>query len=253
MKNDKPIKSADRVLDILELLASTGRSMSHGEIARRTGIPKGSLTPLLRNLFHRSYIEQGHDALNFKLGESTYILAQRGAHSRDLVHASKKSLQELVRVSGESAGLNVLRNDMAERIATVRSGNAMLYSMHPGVLQPLYASSSGKVFLAWMPVVEREAYLSRIRLESFTKSTIKSKVELRRQVERVRNERMATSLGEFTSGVAGVSVPVLDSHGRALATVGVVLPLANLDERRLNQLVDTLHAAARQIARAALP
>ena len=104
-----------------------------------------------------------------------------------------------------------------------------------------------------MPVVEREAYLSRIRLESFTKSTIKSKVELRRQVERVRNERMATSLGEFTSGVAGVSVPVLDSHGRALATVGVVLPLANLDERRLNQLVDTLHAAARQIARAALP
>jgi len=50
-----------------------------------------------------------------------------------------------------------------------------------------------------------------------------------------------------------VSVPVLDSHGRALATVGVVLPLANLDERRLNQLVDTLHAAARQIARAALP
>lgn len=253
MTNHRPIKSADRVLTILELLAKTGRAMSHGEIARRTQIPKGSLTPLLRNLLTRGYVEQALDDLHFKLGESTYVLARRGTHSQTLVHASEKSLRDLVKTTGESAGLNVLGSDMAERVAAVTSEHARLYSMHAGVQQPLYASSSGKIFLAWMPKVDREDYLSRTPLQPYTRNTIKSKAVLRRQLEQVREQRVATSLGEFTTGVAGVSVPVLDVHGRAIATVGVVLPLAKLDEPRLDQLSDALHTAARQIARYALP
>lgn len=248
MTDSTTVKSADRVLDLLELLASSGRSMSHGEIARRTGIPKGSLTPLLRNLHSRGYVEHGHDSSHFKLGQSTYILAQRGAHTRDLVHASERPLRQLVDVVGESAGLSVLRQEMAERIATVRSDTAVLYSMHPGVLQPLYASSSGKILLAWLPAAEREACVARIRLEAYTCGTIKSKHVLRLQLQRARHERVATAWGEFTAGVAGVSVPVLDVHGRAVAAVSVVLPIASLDDRRLRELTDALHTTARQIA-----
>lgn len=247
------VKSADRVLDLLELLAGTGRPMTHGEIARRTGIPKGSLTPLLRNLADRGYVEQLPDQAQFRLGEGAHALARHGAHSRDLVEASEPWLQRLMRSTGESASLSVLREDMAERIASVETRRAVLYSVHVGVLQPLYANSAGKVLLAWMPAAQREAYLRRVKLQPRTDQTIRSVPVLRRQLEEVREKGVAWSFGEFTAGVVGVAVPVLDAHGRAVAALGVALPAERLDESRQKKLVDDLRATAREIARALQP
>jgi DNA-binding IclR family transcriptional regulator len=244
------VKSADRVLDVLELLASTGRPMTHGELARRTGIPKGSLTPLLRNLAQRGYVEQLPEVAQFRLGEAAYALARRGARSRDLVELSEPWLQRLMRSTGESASISVLRDDMAERIASVETRRAVLYSVHVGVLQPLYANSAGKVLLAWMPAAEREAYLRRVKLQPRTDQTIRSVAVLRRQLAQVREQGAAWSFGEFTAGVVGVAVPVLDVHGRAIAALGVALPATRLDDSRQKKLVEALRATAREIGRA---
>jgi len=244
------VKSADRVLDVLELLASTGRPMTHGELARRAAIPKSSLTPLLRNLAQRGYVEQLAHTQEFQLGEGTYALARRGAHSRDLVRVSEPWLQQLMHATGESASVSVLREDMAERIASAESSKAVLYSMHVGVLQPLYATSAGKILLAWMPSAEREAYLQRVKLLPRTEQTIRSPAVLRRQLEAIREEGVAWSIGEFTAGITGLAMPVLDVHGRALAAVGVALPASRLDEPRKTKLLDAVRAAAQEIARA---
>jgi DNA-binding IclR family transcriptional regulator len=244
------VKSADRVLDLLELLASTGRPMTHGEIARRTAIPKSSLTPLLRNLASRGYVEPLPDTQRYQLGEATYALARRGASSRELVQASEPLLRRLVRSTGESAGVSVLRNDLAERIASVETSRAVLYAMHAGVLQPLYATSAGKVLLAWMPAAEREAYLRRVKLLPRTGQTLRSVAVLRRQLQQVREEALAFSWGEFTAGVVGMAVPVLDAHGRALAAISVALPASRVDEARRRKLVEALRSASAEISRA---
>lgn len=245
------VKSADRVLDILELLASTGRAMTHAEIARRTRIPKSSLTALLRTLSNRGYIDQSTDSNRFQLGEGAYALARRGAHNRDLLRASQPWLQRLVDSTGESAGLSVLRHDMAERIASAQSPRAVLYSVHVGVMQPLYASSAGKVLLAWLPPADREAYLARVRLEPRTEHTIRSVAVLRRQIQQIREDGVAWSFCEFTAGIVGLAVPILDARGRALATIGLAMPTDRLNEDRKDKLVRTLRTAAREIAVAA--
>ncbi|MDH2240000.1 IclR family transcriptional regulator [Pigmentiphaga sp. GD03639] len=244
------VKSADRVLDLLELLASTGRAMTHAEISRRTGVPKSSLSALLRNLVERGYIEQLQDTQQFQLGEGAYALARRGAHNRDLLRASEPWLQRLMRDTEESAGLSVLRNDMAERIASAQSPNAVLYSVHVGVMQPLYASSAGKVLLAWLPPAEREAYLQRVKLQPRTEQTIRSTTVLRRQLNQIREEGVAWSFSEFTVGIVGLAVPILDVHGRALAALGLALPASRLDDTRKRKLELALRAAAAEIAAA---
>lgn len=244
------VKSADRVLDLLELLAGTGRPMTHSELAHRTGIPKGSLTPLLRNLAERGYAEQLPGTLQYQLGEGAHALARRGAHSRELVKIAQPWLQRLMRATGESAALSVLREDMAERIASAETSRAVLYAMHVGVLQPLYASSVGKVLLAWLPAAEREDYLRRVTLQPRTPQTIRSPAVLRRQLQQVREEGIAWSVGEFTAGVTGMSVPVLDAHGRAVAAISIALPAGRLDEARKKKLSQALRETAKGIAAA---
>jgi DNA-binding IclR family transcriptional regulator len=242
------VKSADRVLDVLELLASTGRVMTHAELARRTGIPKSSLTHLLRTLVQRDYVERAAGSPQFKLGERTYALTRRGAHSRDFVRLSQPWLQRLMRSTGESATLSVLRDDMVERVAAVATSRAVLYSTHVGVLAPLYAVSAGKVLLAWMPPSEREAYLRRVQLLPLTQHTIRSVSVLRRELQAAREKGFAQSYGEFTAGVVGIAVPVLDVHGRALAALGVALPTDRLNETRAPLLLQALRSTAREIA-----
>jgi len=224
--------------------------MTHAEIARRTSVPKSSLTALLHNLVGRGYIEQLPGTQQFQLGEGAYALARRGAHNRDLLRASEPWLRRLMHDTGESAGLSVLRNDMAERIASAQSPNAVLYSVHVGVMQPLYASSAGKVLLAWLPPAEREACLHRVRLQPRTEQTIRSAAVLRRQLHQIREEGVGWSFSEFTVGIVGLAVPILDVHGRALAAVGLALPASRLDDPRRLELVQTLRAAAVEIAAA---
>lgn len=250
VKRPSTVKSADRVLDILETLASVGRGMSHADLSRRTGIPKSSLTPLLRNLVQRGYIETVVGTQDFQLGEQAYALARRGAHNRELARQAQPWLDLLVTKTGESASLSVLRDDMSERIAAAATRRAVLYSTHVGVLAPLYAISAGKVLLAWMAPTEREAYLRRAKLKPRTDKTLRSAAVLRRQLQSVREEGAAWSFGEFTAGVVGVAVPVLDAHGRALAAVGLAMPEERLDETRKAKLLAELRAAAREIAQA---
>ncbi|VCU69597.1 Transcriptional regulator KdgR [Pigmentiphaga humi] len=225
--------------------------MTHAEIARRTAVPKSSLTALLHNLVGRGYIEQLQESQQFQLGEGAYALARRGAHNRDLLRASEPWLQRLMHDTEESAVLSVLRNDMAERIASAQSPNAVLYSVHVGVMQPLYASSAGKVLLAWLPPAERESYLQRVKLQPRTEQTIRSAAVLRRQLQQIREEGVGWSLSEFTAGIVGLAVPVLDVHGRMLAAVGLAMPASRLDDARRQTLVDILRATAMEIAAAA--
>ncbi|GAA5236984.1 IclR family transcriptional regulator [Verticiella sediminum] len=246
------VKSADRALDILELLAASGRSLGHAELARRTGIPKSSLTMMLRNLVDRGYVavDPVEGPTGYRLGDSTYALARQGARVRDIVAVAQPALERLTRRVDESSALYLLRDDMAERVCSARSERALLYAMHVGVRAPLYANSAGKLFLAWKSARERERYLAALDMAPLTDRTLRSPVQLRRQLPRIRQEQAAYSLGEFTPGVAGVSVPVLDPHGKLLAGVGVALPEARLDEPCRQRLLAALRACAAEISAA---
>lgn len=242
------VKSADRVFDLLELLAGTGRAMSHAELSRRTAIPKGSLTALLRNLVARGYVDYLERTQDYRLGERAYELARRGAHHRDLVRLGQPWLDGLVRLTGESAVLMVLRDDMAERIAAAETRRAVLYTTHVGVLSSLYTTSGGKILLAWLPPAEREAYLRKVSLRPRTEKTIRSVSVLRRQLAVIRDAGVAWSWGEFTAGLVGVSVPVLDVHGRAIAALGITLPESRFDESREQALLQALRSTSVRLA-----
>lgn len=242
---DPGVKSADRVLDILELLASTGRDMSHADIARRTGVPKSSLTQLLRTLAARGYVAYDASTQAFRLGDSTHALSRRGARVREIVDLLQGELERLTRETGESSALSLLRDHFAERIASARSSQAVLYAMHAGVRAPLYASSAGKVLLASLPPHERDDYLRSATLRPLTERTVTSAPLLRKQLERVREEDVAYSLGEFVPGIVGVAVPVRDVHRRVLAAVGIALPAARFDAAHEQRLIEALRRSAR--------
>lgn len=241
------VKSAYRTLDILEALAKSDRALTHSELSVRIGVPKSSLTQLLRTLESRAYLESLGPTGPYRLGLSAVNLVRRGLDVQKLVSAASIDMGKLVARTNQSCGLNVLNGDYVERVCAITAPDSVGFAMHVGVRAPLYASSSGKLFLAFMKNEDMESYLERVELRPITQRSLRSIAELRRQIRVAREECAAYSRDEFTNGIVGFSVPILDAHSRMTASLGLAVPTAMFDARRAS-LMKELRLAARAVS-----
>jgi DNA-binding IclR family transcriptional regulator len=217
-----PLKSADRVLDVLELLARRGRGLSHAELAASLNIPKSSLTYLLRNLLARRYLAQEPSDKTFRLGEATFALGRNSQRFR-VVDIAGPFIDRLASEARESSALNVLRDDEVERVYGANASMDLLYDMRVGAKFPLYSTSAGKAILAFLPRNEREAYLARTTFQKITPHTL-SATALRKELQQVSKEGVAYSREESTLGIVGLAVPVLNTNQAPIASINIALP-----------------------------
>jgi DNA-binding IclR family transcriptional regulator len=218
------VKSADRVLDLLELLARAGREMAHNEIGEALQIPKSSLTQLLRNLIARGYVEVTPSGRGYRLGPTLLSLSQSAGQARDLMAQAEASLADITRETGESSALNQLKGDEAEVVATILGPARLVTHMRLGDLAPLYATSGGKAILAYMPSDFQKEYFGRVRFNAATPATLKSASAVRKQLNAIRETGVAYSHEEWTPGIIGIAVPVLDAGNAPVGAINVAVP-----------------------------
>jgi DNA-binding IclR family transcriptional regulator len=110
---------------------------------------------------------------------------------------------------------------------------------------PMHCTGVGKVLLAHAPGEVQERVVAG--LVRITRHTITSPVVLRRQLERVRHDGIATTAEEMSMGACSLAVPVVKASDDAVAAaIGVVVPTLKRDRQRL---LGALQVAARGIGR----
>jgi DNA-binding IclR family transcriptional regulator len=243
----EPVKSAERALDVLELLARRGSGLSHAGIAAALSIPKSSLTQLLRTLVARRYLALDPAQKTYALGEAAAALSRRSAQSIDMVRLAEPILTALTRRTDESSALNLLRGDEIEVVCGANSSLPLLWSMKIGQRAPLYATSGGKTILAYLPRAEQRAYVARVRLATFTPGTLRSVAALEAELAEIRSNGVGYSFEEYSSGIVGIAVPILDSAGAPLASINVAVPAIRYTPPRGEEIAEALKAAAAEL------
>ena len=218
------VKSADRVLDLLELLGRKVKPLSHTDIALALGIPKSSLTQLLRNLVGRGYLAFAPGPNTYALGPAVFALLRHRDGNVDLIAAARPVLERLTAATHESSALSLYRKDCVERVCGVDSPQALTYRMTVGTRFPLYSSSIGKAVLAALPQGERERYLARVKLVPKTEATVKSFAGLRRQLAKAMQEGVTYSHGEHMPGVSAIATAVRRPDGYPVGALNVAIP-----------------------------
>jgi DNA-binding IclR family transcriptional regulator len=219
------VKSADRVLDILELLARAGRPMSHGEIKSVLGLPGSSLTHLLRTLIARDYIRFDPARASYDLGESLVRLARARRNGLDIRALAQTIVERIGKATGESTSFLMLRRGEVERVAGINSTKgALRFVTTLGVRLPAHSVAGGKVMLALLPGAERGEHLSQISFERMSSNTITSRADFEARLAKIAKDRYAHSLGEYDANVVGTAVPVIDGRGFPVGALSVVIP-----------------------------
>jgi DNA-binding IclR family transcriptional regulator len=218
-----PIKSADRVLDVLELLCRRGNAATHAELSQALGIPKSSLTGLAGNLVARGYLEKCPDSI-YRLGPMFFSLLRNGKQVRDVSKIARPQLVWLKKKTREAAAFYLFRGDCVERVDGEEADYPLSYRMTPHVTFPLYSAAAGKAVLNVLQADEQAAYFEQVGLEPKTAQTAGSVNELRKRLRAIGPDKVAISLGEHTDGVNALAIPVLRDDGYPIGALSVVVP-----------------------------
>ena len=101
------------------------------------------------------------------------------------------------------------------------------------------------------PEKERERYLSRVRFEQRTETTVKSLSELRRHLAKVVREGVAYSHGEHIPGVVAIAAAVRRPDAYPIGAINVVIPAirfnASVEASCLRELLTARSALEREL------
>ncbi|MEW6668674.1 MAG: IclR family transcriptional regulator [Thermodesulfobacteriota bacterium] len=216
------IKSASRVVEILELLADARHGMKHKDIAEALTIPKGSLTKLLANLVDSRYLMLDSASRVYKLGSRVLALADSYLSSLDIVQTAQPIVRNLVEKTGESCSLAVPDGNFALVVHRQYGNQPMSYRLGIGARIPLYATASGKAILAFLSKEDIERYLSKEELRPLTQATITDPAILLGELAAVRAEHLAYSRQERFEGLSAMAAPVFRMDGSVGASIALI-------------------------------
>ncbi|WP_235781335.1 IclR family transcriptional regulator [Sinomonas notoginsengisoli] len=241
------VKSADRVLDVFELLADAGHGLTHAEIGTSLRIPKGSLTKLLKTLVVRGYLTFDEPTRTHTLGPSLAQLSDRPARVQQLIDVSLPVLQALTRSINESSALNRLHGQHTEVIAAATSTQRLVSHLREGDLAPLHAVSGGKAILAQMTDDKLDHYLHTTEFEKVTPHTVTDLPRLRHELEQARSTGIAYSREEYTPGIIGIGTALDLPASFPPCSINVAIPAVRISDTLEARAVRALRDAKRDI------
>lgn len=223
------VKSADRVLQVLELLSQEREGLTFAMICQRLGLPKSSAHALLRTLESRRFVDQDAQSQRYSLGLRVWELAQHaGRGSTDLADIADAYLTRARDQLNEVVQLAILDGTDNVYIARKDANQSLTLVSQVGVRLPAHTTGLGKALLAGCPFeLLRERYES-YRFVAYTDRTVTSFDELVTDLADVRARGYATDQGEYTDGVCCTAMPIRDAQGQVVAAVSVSVPVVRL-------------------------
>ena len=243
------VKSAERVLDIIELLARERSGLSFTALLRTLQLPKSSLHELLGVLIRRGYITLSPETRSYTLGLRVWESGQAYLRQHDLASEARPIMDEIVRTLNETVQLAVLDGVENVYLAIVNCTHAVRLQSEVGKRLPAYATGLGKVLLAHLDPAELARRLDGQTLAQFTPNTIADMPALLERLELVRQNGFALDNQEYTPGLRCVAVPITDVTGHTVAAMSVSIPLMRMPHPPFDEALRTLAAAGLSLSR----
>lgn len=229
MSNDEGVRSVDRAVAILDILARGGMRAG-AEIARELQVHRSTALRLLGTLERHGLVERDGSTARYRLGRRLPQLASVVTGEFDLRYVARPVCEQLAVAAGETATLDVLVTDVIVPIEQATASTSVVSVNWLGKRTPVHCTASGKVIAAFAPAAVRERLLS-LPLDRVTPHTVTGRAELEAQLQEVRRTGVAHTHEELEVGLDAVAAPVFGSAGEVVAALDVSGPAHRLRDR----------------------
>jgi DNA-binding IclR family transcriptional regulator len=230
-------KSASRVVEILDFIASERRAVTISEISSALKIPKSSVFNLLHTLAAKRYLEiEDQNLKTFGLGFKLFQTGVSYLQNTRLHQIAHPILKSLMEESGETVFLAVEDEGKLVFLDSVETSTSIRTTARLGrSTKPMYCSGLGKALLAAYPPDRVREIVQKDGFVPVTENTVKNLEELLQELDRTRKRGYSIDAREGDPNLICVAAPIYDQSNTAVAAISIATPYFKIDNRRRSQ------------------
>lgn len=233
------IQVLERMISLLDALATYPDPVSLKELSSVTGLHPSTAHRILNDLVLRRYVDRTEPG-TYRLGMRLLELGNIVKSRLDVREAALGFMRSLHRRTHQTVNLSVRQGDeivYIDRAFSERSGMQVVRAI--GGRAPLHLTSVGKLFLAVDDAKAVRAYATRTGLAGHNRNSITDLAKLENELNLVRAHGFARDNEELELGVRCMAAGIRDDSGRLIAGLSISAPADRLQEDWLDDLVDT--------------
>jgi len=211
------LSTLERGLSVLRAFSQSRPEMQLSEVAVATGLNPAVARRCLKTLVQLGYVAQ--HGRRFLLRPEVLVFGSAFLASMNIEQVAGPHLQAVRDETGDSSSMAVLSGHDILYLAHVSTNRRIRLGASVGTRFPAYATSLGKVLLAYQGEAAIEAYLAEAALEPLTEHTITSPALLKQRFREIRSRGYDSAQDELDYGIVSIAVPVFANDRQIVAAI----------------------------------
>lgn len=211
-----------RVITILQYISDKPEGYTLSELTKLTGIPVGTISPILKTLLHHKFLEIHPETNRYKIGIYSFYIGASFVSRNTTLELIRKEMQRLSETCNETSQFGILKGGQIFYLIKVESQETIRVVSEVGGSLPAYATALGKALLSGC-TEEQISEMYADGLKPITENTITSMDELLGQIEMIKQTGVASEEGESGLHTSCLGVPIMQDN-KVVAGLSVVFP-----------------------------
>ena len=211
VKDRRFVTALARGLDVLRCFKPGDTGLGNLEIARRTGIPKPTISRLTFTLTQLGYLRYDDQHGFYRLGPGVLSLGYAMLSGLNIRERARPLMQELANRLDATIAIGNRDQTQAVYLEVCRGPGAVMLRIDVGHRNPIAPTAMGRALLSIMSGQERERCMAQVAREMDDSAEF---ARLSKAVENAVNDvaerGYCLSLGDWQTDVNAVGVPLVD-------------------------------------------
>ncbi len=205
-----------RGLEVLRCFAIHERYLGLTELAKRSGLPKGTVARLAGTLAKLGYLNYSQELGRYSLGTSVLSLGFATLANLDIREIARPLMQELADYARASVSLGVRDRLSVMYVEWVRSSEPITVMRGIGARLPIATTSMGRAYLSAASAAERDSVFEQVRNQDpeLWPTVMRGMEEA---IKDYSERGYCLSVGDWDRDIASVAVPYTAPDGTQMA------------------------------------
>lgn len=226
------VSSILRALQILECFADTGTEWTLKALVQNLNLPTTTVYRQVSTLAERQYLVQDPVRKSYRVGPRLLQLSSAVVGQSDLRRTARPELEKLSDTVRETINLSALLEHDIYYLDKVETHRSIVCNTQVGSRAPAYATSCGKILLAFQSEAYLEEYFQWMAQHArpLTERTVTDPARLREELRQARMDGYSIDYGEIETGLICIAAPVYDAGQKVTAAVSISGPDYRMSE-----------------------
>jgi DNA-binding IclR family transcriptional regulator len=241
------MSTLETALDILDCFDPTSPELAVTEVARRLGIPKSTVSRVLKTMARRGMTEQAEDSKRYSVGPLPLRLGQLYRARTQTLDLVATATERLASETGFTGYVGILDGADVVILRLTQGRYPVRIVLEPGYRVPAFATAMGQALLALEPDTVLRTMLPAVLVHELT-GLRKTLTTLLHELAAIRRQGCAEVSEATFPGIRAVGAAVRGAADARAIGFALSFPVGAADAAQQTRIVAQVQAAADSLA-----